>query len=221
MTNSFPPSARLDDDLVWVQVLTDGNAFAGRPALFLDRDGALIVERHYLSDPAEVALEAGAGGLVRRANAANVAVVIVTNQSGIARARYGWDAFARVQEQVLADLAAQDAHVDAVFACGHHKNGVGDYAHPNHPARKPNPGMLTRSKDALGIDLGRSWIIGDKADDMMAGRRAGCAGGIHVLTGHGNDVGERDKALAVARDAFAVCTADTIGDAVPCLPFLD
>ena len=221
MTNELSDTASLDDELVWVQLLAEPNRFPGRPALFLDRDGALIEERHYLSDPDQVVLESGAADLVSRCNARDVAVVIVTNQSGIARGLYGWDAFARVQERVLADLAAHGAHVDAVFGCGHHKTGIGDYQHPDHPARKPNPGMLTRAQDLLGIDLASSWIIGDRASDMTAGRNAGLAGGVHVLTGHGADDGERAKALAASTNDYQVLTGDAIGDAVRLLAIFD
>jgi D-glycero-D-manno-heptose 1,7-bisphosphate phosphatase len=213
MSTPLPPSARLDHELVWVEVFAEPGRFSGRPALFLDRDGAVIEEKHYLSDPDQVVLENGAAAVVRRCNEADIAAVIVTNQSGIARGYYGWDAFAAVQDRLIALLAAEGARVDAVFACGHHKNGVGDYQHPDHPARKPNPGMLLRARDLLGVDLASSWIVGDRAADMTAGRNAGLAGGLHVLTGHGTDDGERDKALAKARDGYEVRTGGTIGDA--------
>lgn len=220
MTNALPSSARLDHDLVWVQPLADANRFKGRPALFLDRDGALIEERHYLSDPADVALEAGAADVIKQANGAQVAVVIVTNQSGIARDYFGWDSFARVQDKMIADLAALGAVVDGVYACGHHKTGIGDYQHPDHPARKPNPGMLLRARDDLGIDLASSWIIGDKTADLKAGLSAGIKGGFHVLTGHGADEGERDNAQALACDSFQVLTGNSIAEAASALPIL-
>lgn len=217
-TPDLPPTARLDDEDVWIQSFHDDARFQGRPALFLDRDGAMIEEKHYLSDPAGVVLDPGTAPLVKRCNAANVAVVIVTNQAGIARDYYGWDAFARVQDKLLADLAADGARIDAVFACGHHENGIGDYRHPSHPARKPNPGMMLRAHALLGVDLQASWVIGDRAGDLQAGRNAGLAGGIHVLTGHGGDDGERDQALALATSDFQVLTADTIADAAARLP---
>lgn len=213
MTEGLPESAHLDAERVWVQPLAVPRRFAGRPALFLDRDGVLIEEKHYLSDPADVHVEPGAADLIRRCNGASVAVVIVTNQSGIARGLFGWDAFARVQAKLLADLAAEGAAVDGVFACGHHIKGVGDYQHPSHPARKPNPGMLLRARDTLGVDLAASWIIGDKADDLRAGKAAGLAGGVHVLTGHGADAGERAGALALGGEGFQARAADAIGQA--------
>lgn len=221
MTEGLPETVHLDADLVWVQPLAAPGRFAGRPALFLDRDGALIHEKHYLSDPADVVLEDGADALIRRCNADEIAVIVVTNQSGIARGYFGWDTFARVQAKMLADLDALGARVGGVFACGHHKKGVGDYQHPNHPARKPNPGMLLRARDTLGVDLGTSWIIGDKAVDLGAGKNAGLAGGVHVLTGHGSDAGERENSLALADGTFQVATSDSIGTATPLLRFLD
>lgn len=221
MNKSYHRGAYLDDENVWVQVLTDTpDAFQGRPALFLDRDGALIEEKHYLSDPDEVTVERGAADLICACNRAAIAVIIVTNQAGIARGYYDWNAFEAVQERLLADLNAVGARTDAVFACGHHKDGIAPYQHDDHPARKPNPGMIERAREALGVDLGASWVIGDRGADIEAGRNAGLKGGLHVLTGHGADDGERGKAEAQAVDGFQVLGADGIWDALGILPFL-
>ena len=136
------------------------------------------------------------------ANARGLAVVIVTNQAGIGRGYYGWRDFAAVQEAILGALAAAGARIDAIFACAHHPAGNPPYAHPNHPARKPNPGMLLRAAQALDLDLGRSWLIGDKTIDLEAARAAGLAGALHVLTGHG--AAQRHEAATMASGAFDV-----------------
>jgi D-glycero-D-manno-heptose 1,7-bisphosphate phosphatase len=198
-------------DELWVEIT--GTARPA-PALFLDRDGAVIEERHYLSDPAGVALIDGAGDCIRRAAARRWHVVLVTNQAGIGRGLFGWSEFAQVQARVVEMLAAQGAALDAVLACPFHPEGQTPHRHADHSARKPNPGMLLAAADELDIDLGASWIVGDRAGDIGAGRNAGLLAGVHVGTGHGGK--ERAPALALARPGYAVQTAASIAD-VPAL----
>lgn len=215
---SLPFGAEIDAEEVWCQVLTPVPGRHPRAALFLDRDGVLVEEVHYLHKPEEVRLVAGAAETVRRANALGLPVVVVTNQAGIGRGIYGWDGFVAVQETLLDALAATGAFVNAVFACPFTPEGPTRLVHPDHPARKPNPGMLTRAFERLPIDPATSWIVGDRAGDVDAGRRAGLAGAMHVLSGHGRDTGERQAALALARDDFRVLTGETIADALEALP---
>jgi D-glycero-D-manno-heptose 1,7-bisphosphate phosphatase len=111
--------------------------------------------------------------VIAAANQSGIPVVIVTNQSGIARGYYGWDAFARVNGRVLDLLAEQNAFVDMVLACAYHEAGSGPLAIADHPMRKPNPGMLIEARKRLHLDLSRSLIVGDKPADMEAGQRAG------------------------------------------------
>ena len=119
-------------------------------------------------------------------------MVLITNQAGIGRGYYGWAEFQAVQERITADLAARGATFDMVLACPFPAAGQPPYRHPAHPCRKPRPGMILRAAEALGLDLAGSWIVGDRATDLEAGRAAGLAGGVHVLTGHG--AGERGAA---------------------------
>ncbi len=214
----LPSTAIIDDRHVWNQVLTDRTP--GRPALFLDRDGAIIIEENYLSNPEKVVLIDGAAETICAANARNIPVVVITNQSGIARGYFDWKVFAAVQQRMFDLLAAKGAKIDAVYASPYHKNGEPPYQHPSHPSRKPNPGMLENAKRDLGIDLSNSWVVGDKAGDIGAGLNAGLAGGLHVLTGHGRDEGEAEKALALAKDNFIVEQADTIAAALEIIPLL-
>ena len=100
-------------------------------------------------------------------------VVIVTNQSGIARGYFDWSVFAAVNSRVLDLLRDQGLFVDMVLACGYHEAGSGPLAVANHPMRKPNPGMVVEAARRLGLDLKRSLIVGDKLADMEAGKRAG------------------------------------------------
>ncbi len=215
----LPPGAVIDDEGIWNQVLRRPGG-SPRPALLLDRDGVIVIEVNYLHKVEDVRLEEGAAALIAAANARDIPVGVVTNQAGIGYGHYGWADFAAVQERILGDLAAEGAFVDAVFACPHHTKGKPPYQHPNHPARKPNPGMLERAGRRLNLDLSRSWIVGDRAGDLEAGRRAGLAGGIHVLTGHGAQKGERDGALALNTRTFLALGAPTLAEARPLIPLL-
>jgi len=214
----LPDGGSVDDEGVWVQVLKPPRGT--RPALFLDRDGVLVEEVGFLHRARDLRLIAGAAAVVARANGLDVPVVLVTNQAGIAYGHYGWDAFVRVQERLLADLAAQDAFIDGVFACPHHADGRPPYDHPDHPARKPNPGMLLRAAGALALDLAASWMVGDRATDLEAARNAGLAGGLHVLTGYGARAGERDAAMALSGKGFRALAAPSIADAPGLVPLL-
>ena len=222
MTGDYllPAGAHIDHEGVWVQRLREPRWKRPAPALFLDRDGVVVVEVNYLHRIEDVRLESGAAEVIGRANRLSVPVAFVTNQAGIGYGYYGWAEFALCQEKILADLAAEGAVVDAVIACPHHGKGRPPYDHPDHPARKPNPGMLLRAASLLNLELARSWIVGDRASDLEAGRNAGLEGGIHVLTGHGSREGEAEKCQAVATSRFRVSTAPSIAETITLLPLL-
>lgn len=191
--------AVIDSDGIWCDVRTHDLAEI-RPALFLDRDGTLIDLVDYLSDPDDVRLIGDAVDLIRAANSAGVAVVIVTNQSGIGRGYYGWDAFEAVQGRVHTMLAGAGATVDAAYACPHPPPEAGGPA--NSAFRKPAPGMLLRARDDLLLDLSISRIAGDSVSDLAAGKAAGLKYGVLVETGYG----ARDRAAAqdLSGDGFSV-----------------
>ncbi|MBK7198126.1 MAG: HAD-IIIA family hydrolase [Myxococcales bacterium] len=136
-------------------------------ALFLDRDGTLIVDVGYPRDPATVALLPGAAAALA-ALPSEVALVIVTNQSGLARGMVTPAEAAAVQAQVERQFAAAGVRFAGVYVCPH---GPDDGCR----CRKPAPGMLLDAARDLGLDLDRSLMIGDKAADVAAGRAAGCA----------------------------------------------
>src|SRR5215468_1925812 len=206
----------LDADGVWCEVTPCCRR--GAPALFLDRDGVVVEEVDYLHRVEDIAICPSAAAVICAANANAVPVVLVTNQSGIGRGYYGWAEFHAVQAAIQSAIAAEGAHFDAVYACAHHCDGQGAFAHPDHPARKPNPGMLQRAAAALDIDLTRSWLVGDRAIDVEAAKRAGLAGALHVLTGYGQ--AERGAALALAGPSFEVRGAASIAGALT-LPLFD
>ncbi len=210
----------LDDDGIWCQAPRPERAASlrGRPALFLDRDGVLVAEVGYLHRPGDVRLIPGAAALIAAANRAGLAAVLVTNQAGIGRGYYGWAEFQATQERVSENLAAAGAALDMVLACPFHAQGQPPYRHPAHPCRKPRPGMILRAAARLGLDLAGSWIVGDRAIDLEAGRAAGLAGGMQVLTGHG--AAERDAALEVASGRFRVLGAESVADVPAQLPLL-
>ena len=193
----------LNSDGVWCQVLRRPSS--GRPALFLDRDGAVVDETGYLHRIEDIRIISGAGEVIAAANRRNVPVIMVTNQSGIGRGYYGWPEFKSIQDAIVASLAADGATIDAVYACAHHPEAEGVLAHPNHPARKPNPGMLLQAAPDLALDLKSSWLVGDKANDIEAAKRAGIAGALQVATGYG--AAERQRARnSPARSS--ICVSD-------------
>jgi len=218
--SAFPKGASFTDG-VWTQTLSPREATQGRPALFLDRDGVLVEEAHYLHKVEAVQLTPNAASVVKAANAQNIPVILVTNQAGIGYGYFGWDDFVAVQAQIISDLADGGAHIDGVFACPFHIKGQTVYAHDDHPARKPNPGMLTLAAKMMGVDLSASWIVGDRTLDVLAGKNAGLVGGVHVMTGHGSKDGEREAALAVGDLNYMVKGSENLSEALPLLGVLN
>jgi len=206
----------IDSEGVWCQVLP--RARRGGPALFLDRDGVVVEEVDFLCRVDDIRIVPGAATVITEANRRRIPVVLITNQSGIARRYFGWREFHAVQAAILEVWAKNGARVDAVYACPFHPAGEEPYAHPNHPARKPNPGMVLRAAAALDLDLGRSWLVGDRIVDIQAARAAGLAGAMHVLTGYGKE--ERPKILPLATREFQIRLGRSIADALELLPHM-
>lgn len=184
------------------------------PALFLDRDGVLIVERDYLADPAGVELVPGVGPALARAAAAGWTLIGLSNQSGLGRGRFGQAELEAVMARVDAELAAQGVTLDAMYYCPH---APGDGCR----CRKPGPGLLEEAAAAFRWDPARSWVVGDKASDVELGRRHGL-GGILVATGHGAAeaaaVAARfpgDPRVRMAADLPAAVAGVLAGDAAP------
>jgi len=202
---------RLGADGIWREVLCAPETTRNHPALFLDRDGVVVRYVPFLQRPQDVELTDGIAELIVSARRAGAAAVVVTNQSGVGRDRYGWAEFCAVEAEIRARLAERGACFDAVFACPFHGEAEPPYRHPDHPARKPNPGMLLAAADVLGTDLARSWMIGDRALDLLAARNAGLAGAL-LLHGEGT-ADEAGDALALARPGFAVARIEQLADA--------
>lgn len=155
-----------------------------RPAVFLDRDGTLIHERGWVLAPADVELIEGAAEAVARLNRADYTVVLVTNQSAIGRGLIDAARLAEIHAHIEAELARHGAHLDGIEYCPDHPTaGLGEFRRASR-RRKPEPGMLLDAAERLGLDLARSFTIGDAERDLVAGRRAGVRG-ILVATGKG------------------------------------
>ena len=147
------------------------------PVVFLDRDNTLIANDGDLGDPSRVALLEGVPeGLVRLRDA-GYRLVVVTNQGGVARGRYGEDDVDRVHREIagLVDRAAdRRGLIDRFYYCPYHPEAALPEYRREHPWRKPRPGMLLQAARDLGLDMTSSWMIGDQARDISAGRAAGC-----------------------------------------------
>ncbi len=156
------------------------------PVLFLDRDGVIIVDKDYLSDPAGVELVPGAAAAMARAAAAGCLLVGLSNQSGVGRGYFGQAELAAVMTRVESELAAHGVVLDGLYYCPH-APGQGCRC------RKPGPGLLEEASASFTWDATRSWVIGDKASDVELGRRHGL-GAVLVETGHGAEQVERVRA---------------------------
>jgi D-glycero-D-manno-heptose 1,7-bisphosphate phosphatase len=200
-----------EDAGLWCEV--DAAALPGRAALFLDRDGVIVTDTHYLCRVEDMHTIAGAAAAIARCNALRIPVVVVTNQAGIGRGYYDWNAFHAVQGALKAALAADGAHLDGVVACAYHADGRAPLRVDNHPWRKPNPGMIVEAASRMQLDLSRSWIVGDRAHDLAAGAAACLPGGTLLAA----DAQERQAAAKLASAQFIVDTASDLAAAVAAL----
>ncbi|WP_119581138.1 HAD family hydrolase [Streptomyces europaeiscabiei] len=149
---------------------------AGRPcrrAVFLDRDGTLTEPRHYPSHPDELVLQPDIGLPLRALQHAGFALVVVTNQSGLARGLLDTAALDAMHHRLRAPLARHGVRLDGIYACPHHPDGTVPRYRRLCSCRKPAPGMLHQAAHDLDLDLSASWMVGDSSCDINAGHRAG------------------------------------------------
>jgi D-glycero-D-manno-heptose 1,7-bisphosphate phosphatase len=144
-----------------------------RPAVFLDRDGTLTESRHYPSRPEDLVLQAGIGPPLRALQHAGFALIVVTNQSGLARGLVDEAAIAPMHRRLRGLLARHQVQLDGIYLCPHHPSGDVPRFSIACSCRKPAPGMLRQAADDLDRDLSSSWMVGDSACDIDAGHRAG------------------------------------------------
>lgn len=177
-----------------------------RPAVFVDRDGTLIAEREYLADPDGIELIEGSVDALRRLRAAGYALVIVTNQSGIARGLYTEDDYRRVAARLDEILEDEGAPVDGTYYCPHHPDHTGPCN-----CRKPATGMYETAARELGLDLQASWYIGDKLTDVAPALELG-GRGILVRTGYGVEMEEDVPAGVTVLDDLAAAAGMILSD---------
>jgi D-glycero-D-manno-heptose 1,7-bisphosphate phosphatase len=168
----------------WFEIRTEDSS-PGRPALFLDRDGVLIEERHYVRDPDEVELVPGSPEVLRAAMRRGYRLVITSNQSGIGRGLLDWPDLFAVQERLRTLWAVHGLRWDMALFCPYHPSeGRGPHRRDD-PWRKPRDGMIRFAAERLGIDIARSVSVGDRLRDIEAAATAGVGRLVHVATGHG------------------------------------
>lgn len=156
----------------------------GRPAVFIDRDGTLIDEVGYVNHTDRIRWLPGAAEAVRRLNERGFLALMVTNQSGVANRILDIPLLDEIHRLVAGHLREKGAHLDGVYFCPHHPDAADPEFRVDCDCRKPRAGMLLRAEKEHGIDLSRSYMVGDSSHDMGAAREAGVTP-ILVLTGYG------------------------------------
>ena len=161
---------------------------AGRAAVFLDRDGTIIRDTSYVSRPESVELLPDAADAIRRLNASDVPVILVTNQSGIARKLFDAAAYELVHARLVALLAAGGARLDAAYMCPHLPELSGPC-----DCRKPGTLLFRRAAQEHHLDLTRSWYLGDRWRDVSPAITLGGRG--ILIAGDATPANERDQAV--------------------------
>jgi D-glycero-D-manno-heptose 1,7-bisphosphate phosphatase len=168
-----------------------------RRAVFLDRDGTILVEKNYLAKPEDVELIPGAAPALRRLLKAGYALIVVTNQSGIARGYYGVPEYLAVQARMAALLAAEGVTLAASEYCPHHPEFTGPCE-----CRKPSLALFLHAAETLDVDPAASWWVGDRLGDVQPALRLG-GRGILVRTGYGRAQEGVPPGVQVAQDLAA------------------
>ena len=171
------------------------NTASTSPAVFLDRDGTLMTDVEYCGDPTRVAVFPGTAAALARLREGGYRLVMISNQSGIGRGYFSEDDFRRVQAELTRQLG-DTGRLDGVYHCAERPEAASE-------RRKPGPGMILEAAADLGLDLPRSYIVGDSRADVEAGRRAGLAGAVFVLTGKAPEERLTCRPDAVAADLAA------------------
>ena len=177
---------------------------AGRPAVFLDRDGTIIRDERYLADPARVVPVPGAASAIARLRAAGYAIVVITNQSGLARGLFTPEQYDAVRERTDSLFAAAGAALDATYMCPHHPAFTGPC-----DCRKPGLELYTRAASDLDLDLHKSVLIGDRWGDVAAAPALGARG--ILIPGPDTPAGETSRAT---REGIVAPTLDAAASSI-------
>lgn len=157
-----------------------------RRAVFLDRDGTIIREVGYVDKPSKVELLPRSVGAIRTLNQAGFQVVVVTNQSGVARGYFTEEMVSKVHQRLIKLLQQEGAHLNRIYYCPHHPEEGNPPYQRDCSCRKPKPGMLLEASRELNLDLPRSFMVSDKYSDLQMAHQLGVKG-ILVLTGYGEE----------------------------------
>ena len=160
-----------------------------QPAVFLDRDGTVNEQMGYINHISRFILLPGAASAIRTLNEQHIPVVVVTNQSGLARGYFPPSLLEEVHAKMRRELAAEGAHLDGIYICPHHPEAEEERFRRDCSCRKPKTGLLEQAASELELDLRRSFMVGDRWSDLKCGARVG-ATPVLVLTGYGR--GDRE-----------------------------
>ena len=167
-----------------------------KPAVFLDRDGVINVDHGYVHDEHDFEFIDGVFEATKKLQQMGYLLVLVTNQSGVARGMFSEDRFLSLTEWMDWNFVDNGVELDGIYYCLHHpEHGIDEYKQ-DCDCRKPKPGMFISARDFLKIDMEKSIMIGDKAEDMMAAEAAGV--GTKILVRSGKPVTEQGETLATA-----------------------
>lgn len=164
------------------------------PAIFLDRDGTMNVDKGYVHEIDNFEFIDGAIEAMHELKKMGYALVMVTNQSGIARGLFTEETFMQLTEWMDWSLADREIDLDGIYFCPHHPDAIVEEYRQQCDCRKPQPGMLLSAQQELNIDMAASYMVGDKIDDMLAGKAAGV--GKKVLVRSGKPVTEEGENAA-------------------------
>lgn len=155
-----------------------------RPAVFLDRDGTINEQMGYINHIDRFQMLPGAAQAIRSLNEQKIPVVVVTNQSGLARGYFPESLLRDVHAKMERELTEVGAHVDGIYICPHHPEAREERFRLNCDCRKPKNGLFLQAAEELDLDLGRSYVVGDRWSDLKAAAKCQ-ARGVLVLTGYG------------------------------------
>ncbi len=155
-----------------------------KTAVFLDRDDTILKDPGYLGDPGLIEILPGAAQAIRSLNESGIPVIVVTNQSGVARGFFDEKTLLSIHERLKSLLAGQGATIDAIYYCPHHPEGIVEEYRIACACRKPEPGLLLRAARDFGLDLRVCYLVGDKPIDMETIHKVGGKG---ILVGAGKD----------------------------------
>lgn len=178
-------------------------------AVFIDRDGVINKEVEHLRDASQLVLLPNVGKAIKRINSLNIPVIIVTNQSAVARGFITEDQLHIIHKSLLELLATTGAVIDRIYYCPHHPEIGSPYYKMQCTCRKPNHGMLLKAAKEFNIKLNNSILIGDSISDMKAAWSAGCKS-ILVSTGHG----QKTKLLLEHEENTPDYIANDLSDAI-------